>query len=310
MSSPEVPAYADLPLHPELSLPCAWDVFGRDDDLGTLNHLTPERVATAAQHVRSGERFGLSLPLREIDPPLFGREPLRHEVFATSRNDWDDKLDNVYPQASSQWDGFLHVRAREHGFYTGVTADPTEAGGRLGMQHWNRGIVGRGVLLDVGTHLGPSFDPLRGDPVPAEVLDEVAAAQGVEVLPGDVLCLRFGWTSAYRALDAQARAAYATATTFSGLMGSGEVAQRIWDWNVAALACDNPAAEVAPGDPKVGSLHRRLLPLLGVPIGELLDFDALAGACRSDNRWTFLLVGVPHNLEGSVASPANAVAIR
>lgn len=51
----------------------------------------------------------------------------------------------------------------------------------------------------------------------------------------------------------------------------------LWDAGLAALACDNPALEVAPGDPSIGSLHRRLIPLLGFAIGELLDFEELAG---------------------------------
>lgn len=305
-----IPRFADLPAHPVLGLKHAWDVWGRQDNLGTLNHLTPERVVAAAGQVQTGEHFGLCLGLREIDPPLFGREGLRQQVFATSRNDWDERLDVLYPQAGSQWDGFLHVRAREHGFWTGVTADPPQAAGRLGVEHWHDGIVGRGVLLDVGAHLG--LDPLAGVPVTAEDLCHVAQAQNVRIEPGDLLCLRFGWTTVYRQLSPQDRKDYAVpgATTFSGLAGSEPMSELLWDWQVAALACDNPAAEVAPGDPAVGSLHRRMLPMLGLPIGELFDFDALAAACRADGRWTFLLAAAPHKLDGSVASPANAVALR
>jgi hypothetical protein len=57
-------------------------------------------------------------------------------------------------------------------------------------------------------------------------------------------------------------------------------------------------------------LHLTLLPLLGLPLGELWDLHALVGACRSDGRWTCLLVSAPLNLEAGVASPANALAIR
>lgn len=304
-----IPAFADLPTHPELGLKHAWEVFGPQDDLGTLNHLTPSRVAAAATEVQTGERFGLSLGLQAIDPPLFGREPLKQSVFATSRNDWDERLDNVFPQAATQWDGLLHVRAREHGFYTGVTDDPP-AGGRLGVSAWNGVLAGRGVLLDLGTQLG--LDALAGHSVTAQQVHDCADAQGVTVAPGDFLCLRFGWTSAYRRLSSAERADYATPgrTTFTGLEGSAEMSRVLWDWQVAALVCDNPAAEVAPGDPKVGSLHRRLLPMLGMPIGELFDFEALAESCRTDGRWTFLLVAAPHQLDGSVASPGNATALR
>lgn len=304
-----IPAFADLPTHPELGLKHSWEVFGSQDDLGTLNHLTPSRVAAAAAEVRTGESFGLSLGLQAIDPPLFGREPLKQSVFATSRNDWDEKLDNVFPQAGTQWDGLLHVRAREHGFYTGVTDDPP-ASGRLGISAWRGVLAGRGVLLDLGAHLG--LDALAGHPVSAQQVQDCADAQGVTVQPGDFLCLRFGWTSAYRRLCAAERTDYATPgrTTFTGLAGTELMSQVLWDWGVSALVCDNPAAEVAPGDPGVGSLHRRLLPMLGMPIGELFDLDALAEACRADGRWSFLLIAAPHQLAGSVASPGNAVGLR
>lgn len=313
-AEPRIPAYLDLPRHPTLNLPHSWDHFGREDNLGTLNQLTPARVVAATAAVRSGERFALSLPTDAIDPPLFGRRPLTREVFATSRNDWDERLDDVFPQAGSQWDGFLHVRAREAGFYTGFTGDPPEAAGRLGIEHWSAGIVGRGVLLDLATYLTArgNYDPLQPQAVHAQELSACAAEQSVAIEPGDIACLRFGWTAAYRRLDPAGRAELAgpTGVRFAGLAGSEAVAAWLWDRQIAALACDNPAAEVAPGDPAVGSLHRRLLPMLGMPIAELLDFEALSSACRAQGRWTFLFVGVPHTVPGSVASPANAIAVR
>lgn len=300
-----VPRYKSLPVLDALGLPHAWDVWGREDNLGTINHLTPDRVATAATEIQTGERFALSLPAELVDPPLFGRQPMTRELVAVSRNDWDERFDAVYPQAASQWDGLLHVRAREHGFYTGFTGDPDTAEDRLGIHHWADGIVGRGVLLDLDVP-----HPLHPAPLGADALRTAAAVQGVQVRPGDILCLRFGWTAAYRGLDPAARAAYASAPTFAGLAGSEEVAELLWDWNIAALAADNPAIEVAPGDPAVGSLHRRLLPLLGFAFGELFDLDDLAAACRRDERWTFFLAGVPHRVRGSVASAANAIALR
>ncbi len=309
-----IPKYSELPVLDKLGLPHAWEVWGHEDNLGTLNHLTPDRVVAAAAEVVTGERFALSLPSDLVDPPLFGRQPLHREVFATSRNEWDEKYDSMYPQASSQWDGLLHVRAREYGFWTGYTGDPPDAGGRLGIEHWADGITGRGVLLDLDAlfRARGGWDPLSPSAVTADDLLAAAATQSVSLRPGDVLCLRFGWTAAYRALGPDLRAAMAdpAAVQFAGLEGSASVAELLWDWNIAAVVADNPAIECAPGDPAVGSLHRRILPLLGFAIGELFDLDALAEASRADGRWTFFLAGVPHRVPGSLASPANAIALR
>jgi len=97
--------------------------------------------------------------------------------------------------------------------------------------------------------------------------------------------------------------------TFAGLRADEEMARLLWNWGVAAVAADNPAVEVSPGDPKVGSLHRRLLALLGIPLGELFDFDELAALATAEGKWSFLFVSVPLLLVGGVGSPANAIAI-
>jgi hypothetical protein len=104
-------------------------------------------------------------------------------------------------------------------------------------------------------------------------------------------------------------------------------ARLLWDLHVAAVAADNPAVEVwYPGsrlDPdELAALqadparspdwfvHYSLLPLLGIPLGELWDLGPLAAACRADGRYTCLLVSAPLNLDHGVASPPNALAIR
>jgi kynurenine formamidase len=306
------PGYDELPRIEKLDLPHAWEVL--DHDLGTLDRMTPETVATAAALVRDGESIGLNLALTEIAPPLFGRDPIAQDVFATDRNTLDDRLDSFYPQGSTQWDGLRHVRAREFGFFGGVTDEFGPGDDRLGVGHWTRaGIVGRGVLLDVAAHRagnGRDYDPLGSEAIEADELREVVAAQGVELRDGDVLLIRTGWIGAYRALDTAGREAQAEAASVSGLAGSDDIARFLWDSGAIAVAADNPTLEQAPGDPAVGSLHRRLIPLLGFVVGELLDLDRLASLCASDSRWDFMFVAMPLNLPGGVGSPANAMAIR
>lgn len=312
-----LPPYDDLPLLPGLGIPHSWDVFGRDDDLGTLNLLDDATVLSALRETQTGERLGLSLDPTVIDPPLYGRESLQHTMLQLDRNIWDDRLDGFFPQAASQWDGFRHVRCRELGFFTGVTADPPDMGDRLSIHHWaDQGIVGRGVLLDVGRYLArtdPAYNALSELSVDAALLAAVASDQGVQLRRGDVLCVRFGWVAEYRQLDAEGRASYGAAEVsppFAGLAADESMARALWEWQVAAVACDNPGAEVSPGNSAVGSLHRRLIPTLGLVVGELLDFDRLAERCGEDGRWTFLFVAVPLNTRGGIGSPANAIAIR
>lgn len=306
-----LPAYAELPRLDDIGANHSWGVFGPDDELGTLNLLDADAVRHATGLVRTGERVGLSLELDQPDPPLFRREPFRHTVTKLGGSMWDDRLDNFFPQGSTQWDGFRHHRVRRHGFYGGVTDDPSVGNRRLSIHHWASGIIGRGVLLDVAAHLGGAgYDPLAERSITADDLRATAQAQGVELRPGDVLCVRTGWLAAYRGLDPAARAAIAEkkAGLFStGLAADEAIAELLWDWRIAAITADNPAVEVTPGDPAVGSLHRRVLGMLGIPLGELFDFDGLAD--RLSGRTEFLFVSVPLSLVGGLGSPGNAVAI-
>jgi kynurenine formamidase len=313
LTADDVPRYDDLPRLDRLGLPHAWDLFGHGDAFGTLNYLTPEVVASAAAEVRSGVTVGLSLPIDRPAPPLFGREPTTHTFFTHDRNTWDDRLDAYFPQGSSQWDGFRHVRAREFGFFGGVDADPAQDPSWLGIDVWaRRGIAGRGVLLDVAGHLLRTGDDLPCDverAIVPDLLREVASAQGVHVRHGDILLVRTGWPAKYGALSGTRHAELSERPEFPGLHAGEDTARLLWDWHVSALVTDVPAVEPVPGDPSVGSLHRRLLPLLGLPMGELFDLEALAARCREAGTFTFLFTSAPMNLPGGCGSPANALAV-
>ena len=304
------PSYDELPELGTLGVRHAWDVLPAP--LGTLSRLAPEQVVRAAGLVRTGEVFPLNLGLDAFDPPLFDRAATVHRVFGPDRNTFEDTLDAFNPQASSQWDGLGHVRAREHGWFGGRT-DQEQAAAELGMQHWAaRGIVGRGVLLDVAAHRersGTPYDPFGNQPVTAEDLARVAADTGVELRRGDVLVLRFGWTAEYRRRLAAGDDMPSAVTAWAGLSGAESTARFLWDAGVAAVAVDNPAVERGPGSIEDGSLHRRLIPALGFALAELLDLEELAAACAAQGRAEFLFVGVPLPITGGVSSPSNAVAL-
>lgn len=306
------PAYRELPLvDADTDYRHAWNFYPPGDNLGALANLNAEARRGGLAAAISGEPVSLCLPLSEPDPPMFGREPLVHTVYAKGRNGLDDKLDNFYLQGSTQWDGFRHVRAREHGFFTGIRGDFAPDDDRLGIGHWaGIGIIGRGVLFDFG-HL--CDDAIRAGGLAPETTvtaDDVRMrGEEIGVRAGDIICVRTGWMKLYRASAPRRRVEMASSTTWPGLSGAAEMAEVFWDWGVSAVLADNPAVEVSPGSAKVGSLHRRLIPLLGIPLGELFDLDQLSARCGVERRSSFLFVSVPLNLPGGVGSPGNAVAI-
>jgi kynurenine formamidase len=142
------------------------------------------------------------------------------------------------------------------------------------------------------------------------MLRDTLAAAGAELRDGDILLVRTGYLTAYKGASAEQRADFSVHRDCPGLHAGEEMAEFLWDSGVAAIATDNPAVEVVPGSREAGSLHRRLIPLLGFLLGELFDFDELAADCAADGRRTCLFVAVPLNVPGGVGSPGNAIAIK
>ncbi|KAE8765897.1 cyclase family protein [Georgenia thermotolerans] len=306
-SARQLPAYRDLPALGALDIRHSWGLLPPEE--GTLSFAGPAEVAAAAGLVTTGETIPLNLPVDAFDPPLFGRKQLDHQVLQTGRNECEDVLSTFNPQASSQLDGLAHVRAREFGYYGGET-DLAAARSRLGMHHWaRRGISGRGVLLDVERfhrETGRPSEPFEGAGYEPEELQATAEHQEVRLRPGDIVLVRTGWVGRYLALDPEQRTAH---TGWNGLAAHAGMAELVWDGRFALVGSDNPAVENGPGDPRLGSLHRRLLPALGVPLMELLELDRLAERCAGLGRWEFFFVSVPLHVQGAVSSTANAMAI-
>ena len=130
-----------------------------------------------------------------------------------------------------------------------------------------------------------------------------------------MLLLRTGWMAHYFSLSAEQRAALPQHLGPGGLESPGlsaaeESAAFLWDAGFSLVAADNPAVEDSPGSPEAGFLHRRLIPLLGMALGELWTFEALAYDCAQDGVYECMVVAVPLNLPRGVGSPANAIAIK
>lgn len=310
MNTP-LPSYEDLPAVAGAPAGSSWGLWGDGDRFGCLNLLTPERVVGAAQLVRRGAVFALNADLGVPGPPLFGRKPFTHTVTGpVDGPGHDDVLDGWNTQGSSQWDGFRHIRHPEHGFYAGLPDGGGEAG--HGMHHWgSRGLAGRGVLVDVErwrASVGRPLDMVSSDPIEADDIVAALAAQSTTVEAGDVLLIRTGWLGWYQGLDEEARLALSNGHENPGLRPGREMVALLWDLHVAAVAADNPALETWP--PRGVFMHHDLLPLLGIPIGELFALDDLAADCLADTTYAFLFTSAPLNLRYGVASPPNALAIK
>lgn len=224
-------------------------------------------------------------------------------------DDGHDDVVTINTQSSTQWDGFRHIRHPLYGFY-GAVRDEDH-----GIDRWSSRIVGRAVLADVArwrASTGRPLDPQASSEIAPEDLVETLAAQGVSVEPGDVLLIRTGWLDAYRRLGVDERATLPERLRAPGLQASEATLRLLWNLHVAAVASDNPALEVWPPaawNPE-NAIHFHLLPLLGIPIGELFDLDDLGAACAEDGDYDALFTSAPLVVRGGVASPPGAICVK
>jgi hypothetical protein len=312
-----VPTYAQLPVVSDAPPRSAWGVFGRDDQLGTLNFLTPERRLAAVRGVRRGEVFSLDLPLHLPRPPMIAARPAyrRTQISFPMNRGRDDVLDNFYLQCSSQWDSLKHIRHPEYGFYNWTPDErvDSETDGRLGVDNFSRhGIVGRGVLLDVARHMaaqGQPIDPYTRRGISRALLEDVAAAQGVSLQPGDVLMFRAGVAERIYAEAAAPETAVRPLPGGPGLDVDDDLLAWLWNNQIAAIVSDCLAVEQFPGGGE-RSLHRDGIALLGMVLGELFDLESLAADCAGDHVYACLFSAKPRNLRAGVGSPGNAIALK
>jgi kynurenine formamidase len=332
MTSP-FPTYKSLPIDPRFPPGSSWGVWGPNDELGMLNNLSPEAVKRAAQLVRTGQSFGLQAPMDRFAPGIAHRTGLKHTMLhvgwrengpdqpdnpfnsGTKYEDRDDWVDRFHMQGSSQWDGYGHFRHPRYGDYNGVACDQIHPGldGKLGIHRWcERGIVGRAVLLDLKRwfeNRGLDYDPAGETNFTIEQLQRVADAQRVTFETGDILILRTGWGRAFQAAAAGDR--IKSGVFCCGVEPTEAMAEFFWDNRFAAVASDNCSIESFP-NPGGGALalHDLLLPLLGMPLGEFWELEALANACAADGRYEFMLTSLPVNVPGANGTPCQALAIR
>jgi hypothetical protein len=329
------PTYEQLRARDDGPPGSAWGVFGADDQVGTLNHLTRERVLDGIACAREGTTFNLDVPLDAFDPPLIPtRKGLQHNLFASNPWHRDEYVDSFYTQNTSQIDGLRHIGHPDFGFYNGADPERFTAGEPLlGVNRYaDHGIVGRGVLVDVERHLqrrGEAIDHDTSQPIPVDVVADAAREQGVELRPGDILLLRFGWIDHHlNRIDDARRARNTDPIRCPGLAANHDTVAWLWDNRFSVVATDNVAVEAwpaaddspfgtaaedsgeVPRSRHTGLMHRILIPLLGMCLGELWALDELAAACDADGRYDCLVVAKALNLTGGAGSPANAVAIR
>jgi kynurenine formamidase len=291
-----------------------WGRWGEDDERGTLNLVTPDKLVSAAGLVRKGEIFDLGIPFDVNGPqPGGGRINPVHLMSQTGDTQlfpggfrYADDYIFMPLQGASQWDALAHVFYDDQ-LYNGFPAKTVTVVGaeRCSIDKIAKGVSGRGVLLDIARQKGRDWLDTGEVITPAD-LEAAEQAQGVTVGSGDILLFRTGWRRFF--LESGSAAQF-----MAGEPGLGQdCCEWIHDREVAAVCSDNWAIEVLPGEnPDVLlQVHCVLIRDMGVTLGEILDFEELAADCAADGVWEFLFCSPPLKVTNGVGSPINPLAMK
>ncbi|MFJ8659687.1 cyclase family protein [Streptomyces sp. NPDC093795] len=299
-----------------------WGRWGEDDRLGTVNFLDEAKRREGAALVRRGVSFSLSQRF-DIDGPQKGWRRRTNPVHTMLDTGTDAALGNqglphgiggaddviAMPlQCSTQWDGLGHIF--DHGVaWNGRPAEQvvTSDGDQItGIEHMAPHIAGRAVLLDIGRTAGQDGELPDGFAITEEHLAAAAETRGVTVGRGDIVLVRTGQLARVRRDgwgDYAGGAAPGLSFTTASWLHSSEI---------VGIATDTWGFEVRPNefDHAFQPLHQVVIPHIGLLIGEMWDFEALAEDCAADGVYEFWLTAAPLPITGAVGSPVNPVAVK
>jgi kynurenine formamidase len=292
-----------------------WGRWGPDDQLGTLNLITRDRIRAAAGLVRSGRRVSLQIPINTVAGPD-NQNPAIH--FVSQAHDIDIGSGGLrfgldFLGMACHGDCHTHVDALCHISYNGLTYNGKRAedvltskgATTLDIAKIGDGVVGRGVLLDLPRFRGVKWlEP--GEAVRRSELEACETAQGVHLDEGDIFVYRTG----------HHRRRVELGPWDNGPEGQGKAGLHVdtipWmhERGIAAFLPDGDG-EAIPScvDGMTYPIHPLQIVAMGMLTADSLQLEDLARACEEEGRFDFMVVGLPLRLPGGTGSPWNPIAI-
>lgn len=286
-----------------------WGRWGADDELGTLNLITPEKRREAASLVRDGLSVGCARPIVHEHAALdVGRPPL-HAMLSTGETPVTGR------GASSDYFGISphgltvsHVDALSHQFWNGrmynnrPSTDVTASRGATtcSIDVMKDGIVTRGVLLDIAGYLEKPFMD-GGEGIFPQDLEGAEARQGVRLGSGDALLIRTGWYQ--RRVQ---HGPYHEQASRPGLHGAS--LPWLHERGISVIASD-ASQDCTPSGYSFSPIHSVGCVAMGLCLLDACQFDDLLQMCVQRNRCEFMFVVAPWRWPSATASPATPLAV-
>ena len=283
-----------------------WGRWGKDDELGALNLVTPAKRKRAATLVKDGVSVSMASDV-DTEKSADNTTPYEHTMIQLSPINAGERLSVAYHGYShTHLDAFAH-RFFDGKMWNGFSRDEvtSEAGAKKGSIYTvHNGVFTRGILVDVPRLKGvPYLEP--GTRIYVDDLEAWEKKAGVKVSAGDALFIRTGrWTRRAKV------GPWNAAREAAGL--DAAVIPWLRQRDVAVLGSETAQDAVpAPEGAEVTGLplHDFSLIMLGIHLLDNMNLDAVAEAASTRKRWEFLLTTAPLPVRNGVGSVVNPIAV-
>ena len=295
-----------------------WWRWGSEDQLGTLNFLTPEKTRRALSLVSEGVTVSCSRTISFESAPDIPVPPLHYMVESGEGWASGDKVTSRPNQASSDFFGMVfhgfsitHLDSLAHFFwegkmYNGLPAHlvSTSLGATVeSVELVKNSIMTRGLLVDVPMIRGVDWLQRGEGVMPRDIL---AAEErcNFKVEEGDVLLIRTGQLHRRNVEGpVNPRVEGATACQAACL-------PLFHERGIALLGSDT-GNDIMPSEyPAVSNpIHQVGIVAMGLWILDNANLEEVAQACKERNRWEFMVSIAPLRLHNTTGSPVNPIAI-
>ena len=291
-----------------------WGRWGKDDQRGALNLITPAKTKAAIQLVKEG-----------ISVSLHRFPDLEKQVDSWSFGETKHWMTNVNPQTGAvtsaidavafgthdgtnpHMDALCHYaiqsgRGEPPRIFNGYLQNLDQKGCKdLAIDRMGPGYVTRGILIDMPLLKGVQWLEAR-TPLYIEDLEAWEKFAGIKIGSGDAVFLRTG-RYARRAKDGPWNAARETA----GLHAS--VLPWLKSRDISVMGGDSvpdvqPSGVEGWGRP----IHDILLPVMGTPLVDNGYYEDLAREAARLKRWEFMVSWSLMRIPGGTATPFTALA--
>jgi kynurenine formamidase len=292
--------------------------WGKDDEAGGSNHITPAKVLDTIKWIKDGKIYKLGR-VYEGGMPLFGARQFVLRIpggptggpFGENKLVYHDEfLSTEIGQTGTQFDGLGHIGLalgkdgdrHEMRFYNGFTAhEISDAYGlkRLGVEKL-KPLFTRAHLLDMVALKGGMMD--AGQEITSADIKAALAKQNMsegDIKPGDAIMFHTGWGSLWMKNNDRFN---------SGEPGIGlDAARWVIEKDLCLTAADTWAVEVVPNPDKTlaFAVHAELQTKHGIHNHENLIFDELI----AEKKYQFVYCFAPAPIKGATGSNGCPIAI-